>query len=121
MSYSLNAHCIYEGWRIAFNGTEGRLEAEEWHSGPYVAKKNQDIRIHRPKKPVETISVPIIHGGHGGGDTRLHKMLFDGPQPDPLKHMASSRAGAMSILTGIAANHSIAKDKPVRISALLKD
>lgn len=123
MSYSLNAHCIYEGWRMALNGTEGRLECSEWHSGPYVVpdKKPQDILIHRVGKPVETVSVLVDHSsGHGGGDARLHKMLFDQPQPDPLGHMASSRAGAMSILIGIAGNHSIATGKQVRIADLLK-
>jgi predicted dehydrogenase len=123
MSYSLNAHCIYEGWRMALNGTEGRLECCDWHSGPFVVpdKQPQNITIYRPDRSVETIGVLVDHSsGHGGGDSRLHKMLFDQPQPDPLKHMASSRAGAMSILTGIAANHSIASGKAVRIADLLK-
>ena len=119
MSYSLNAHCIYEGWRVAFNGTEGRLEAAEWHSGPYVAKDKQDILLYRWQKPVETVSIPIDKSGHGGGDHRLLRMLFDGPCPDPLGHMASSHAGAMSILTGIAANHSIRQQKPIKIQDLL--
>ncbi|MFZ4695266.1 MAG: Gfo/Idh/MocA family protein [Verrucomicrobiia bacterium] len=123
MSYSLNAHCIYEGWRMALNGTEGRLECSEWHSGPHVVpdKKPQNIIIYRPDKSVETIGVLVDHSsGHGGGDARLHKMLFDQPQPDPLGHMASSRAGAMSILIGIAGNHSIATGKPIHIADLLK-
>lgn len=119
MSYSLNAHCVYEGWRAALNGTEGRLEAAEWHSGPYVENKQREIRIHRWKKPVETIHVPVETGGHGGGDYRLHQMLFDGPRPDPLGHMASSYAGAMSILTGVAANHSIRTGQAVRIKDLI--
>ena len=122
MSYSLNAHCIYEGWRIAFNGTKGRLEAAEWHTGPHVVKDREphNIFIHRWQEPMETISVLTDHSsGHGGSDGRLHQMLFDSPQPDPLCHMASSRAGAMSILTGIAGNHSIATGKPISIDHLL--
>ena len=31
MSYSLTAHSPYEGYRIVINGTEGRVEAEEFH------------------------------------------------------------------------------------------
>ncbi len=120
MSYSLNAHCIYEGWRLAINGVDGRLEAQEWHSGPYVAKDNQEISLLRWQKPMETVTVKVDHGDHGGGDARLHKMLFEGPGADPLAHMASSRAGAMSILTGIAANHSIESKQPVEISNLLR-
>lgn len=119
MSYSLNAHCIYEGWRMAINGTDARLEAAEWHTGPFVTKDQQPIQIHRWQKPMETINVKVDHSDHGGGDARLHKMLFEGPGADPLGHMASSRAGAMSILTGIAANHSIASKQPIEISALL--
>ncbi len=118
LAYSLNAHCAYEGWRMALNGSEGRIEAEEWHSGPYVRKDHQDIRVVRWNRPVETVSIAVSHEAHSGGDVRLHKMLFAGAQPDPLGHMASSHAGAMSILTGIAANHSIARGQPVRIADL---
>ena len=124
MSYSLNAHCIYEGWRIAFNGTEGRLEAAEWHSGPDVVKDKgpQRISIHHWKQPIETFEVLADHSsGHGGSDARLHRMLFDAPQPDPLGHMATSRAGAMSILIGIAGNRSIAEGQAISIETLLKD
>ena len=62
----------------------------------------------------------VDHGDHGGGDARLHRMLFEDSHADPLGHMASSRAGAMSILTGIAANLSIAGKKPIEIENLLK-
>ena len=34
LSYSLNAHCAYEGWRAAINGTRGRMELLEIESGP---------------------------------------------------------------------------------------
>jgi len=47
-------------------------------------------------------------------------MLFRGGVPDPLNHLAGSRAGAMSILTGIAANRSIATGLPVAIEELLQ-
>ena len=128
MSYSLNAHCVYEGWRLALNGTTGRLEATDWDSGPYFVKDKQDkqdILLHRWNGTVfnistETISVPIDTSGHFGGDVRIQRMLFDGPQPDPIGHMASSRAGAMSLLTGAAANRSIASGQPIQIEQLLK-
>jgi predicted dehydrogenase len=120
MSYSLNAHCTYEGCRLAFNGTEGRLEAAEWHSGPTADKDRRPIRIVRWKKPLQTIWMPIEHGDHGGADTRMHRMLFGEKLADPLGQMASSRAGAMSILTGTAANISMASRKPVRIADLLR-
>jgi len=118
LSYSLNAHCIHEGWQIAFNGTGGRLEAAEWHGRSDVPADTQDIVIHRPGKAAEVIRIPVESGDHGGGDRRLHHMLFEPGQPDPMGHMASSKAGAMSILTGIASNQSIATGKPVLIAGL---
>ncbi len=118
MSYSLNAHCIYEGWRLALNGTEGRLEAETWHSGPRSGTACREILIHRPRGPAETVSVPVDTSAHGGGDRRLQEMLFNGPCPDPLGQMASSRAGALSCLIGAAANLSIRDGTPIAIKDL---
>jgi predicted dehydrogenase len=119
LSYSLNAHCTYEGWKISFNGTEGRLEASHWSNGPF-AKEEQVISIIRPNAPLERIEVPIVEGGHGGGDERILKMLFGEPQPDPLNHMANSHAGVVSVLTGVAANKSISTKGSIKISDLLK-
>jgi len=51
---------------------------------------------------------------------RLLDMLFKEGIPDPLGLMANSRAGAMSILIGIAGNKSIAAGKPIKIKELLK-
>ncbi|MBI4026344.1 MAG: hypothetical protein HY360_15270 [Verrucomicrobia bacterium] len=78
----------YEGWRLALNGTTDRLEATDWHSGPYMAKDQHDIRLHRWNGAVfnistETIRVPIDTSGHFGGDVRIQRMLFDGPQAGP--------------------------------------
>ena len=47
-------------------------------------------------------------------------MLFTKNQPDPLGHMADSRAGAMSIMIGISANKSIATGNPIRVRDLLE-
>ena len=53
-------------------------------------------------------------------DASGSERLFGAPgQPDPLGHMAGSRAGAMSVLIGIAANDSIARGQPVAIEDLL--
>lgn len=118
MSYSLIAHSPYEGWRLALNGTEGRLEAEEWHTGPFVRKDEKDIRIHRPGKTMEVISVPTASGGHGGGDERLRSMLFGEGGADPLGQMAGSRAGAHSLLIGASANTSMRTGLSVKIPVI---
>ena len=60
-------------------------------------------------------------GGHGGGDPVLLNDIFGVvPAPDPLNRAASHIDGAMSILTGIAANKSIATGMPVNIDDLVK-
>jgi hypothetical protein len=47
-------------------------------------------------------------------------MIFKPDVPDPLKQRAGSRAGAMSLLTGVAAMRSIEQRKPVKIADLIK-
>jgi predicted dehydrogenase len=122
MSYSLNAHSPYEGWRAALNGTAGRIEAQEFHSGHRVDEPSQYIQIFNRRGEIVTYDVLKAHGDHAGGDDRLLERLFSGrPIPDPLGHMAGSRAGAMSILIGIAANRSIATGAPVAIDDLLEN
>ena len=65
------------------------------------------------------IKLPRGRGGHGGGDQRLQDQIFRNPgMPDPFKHAAGSRDGAMSILIGIAARKSIEFGEPVRIADL---
>ena len=50
---------------------------------------------------------------------RLLEMLLRGYTEDPLGQIADSRAGAMSIMIGIAANRSMAEKRQVSISELL--
>ena len=56
-------------------------------------------------------------GGHGGGDAVLLDE-FSYPPPDRYIRAADGRAGAASILTGIAANHSTHTGKPIQIADL---
>ena len=35
MSYSLNAFMPFEGYRLAFNGTKGRLEVRDYERQPW--------------------------------------------------------------------------------------
>jgi predicted dehydrogenase len=120
MSYSLNAHCPYEGWRVAINGSDGRLEAEDYQSGSRAQGDSQPFTIFDRKGNLLTYDVPKASGMHGGGDARLLQHLFSGQVlEDPLGHMAGSRDGAMSILIGVAANQSIRTGLPVNIRELL--
>jgi predicted dehydrogenase len=138
VNYSLTTYSPFEGWRVAFNGMNGRIEA--WLDIPWLeeerldqsalhaAEMNQNLREDVSYKPLvlyknfndyELIQVESERGGHGGGDQRLHDKIFKNPDaPDPLKHAAGVRDGAMSILIGIAARKSIESGEPVRIAEL---
>jgi predicted dehydrogenase len=120
LSYSLVAHSPYEGWRIALNGSDGRLEAEEYHSGHKAAGGSQAVQIYNRRGERVTYETARVRGGHSGADVRLLERLFgDRELPDPLGYMAGSWAGAMSVLIGVAANRSIASAQPVAIRDLL--
>jgi predicted dehydrogenase len=120
LSYSLVAHSPYEGWRAAINGTDGRLELEEFHSGSRLAEPSQRAYLYNRRGETVVYDIPKAVGGHGGGDARLLERLFGGEAgPDPLGYMAGSWAGAMSMLIGVAANRSIATGQPVAIAGLL--
>ncbi|MCD6290424.1 MAG: Gfo/Idh/MocA family oxidoreductase [Anaerolineae bacterium] len=120
LSYSLIAYSPYEGWRSAINGTDGRIEISEFHSGLLTQAPNEYVKLFNRKGELVTYEIPKARGAHGGGDVRLLERLFSEKDiPDPLGHMADSWAGAMSVLIGVAANKSIASGQPIDIRALL--
>jgi predicted dehydrogenase len=120
VSYSLTTYSPYEGYRIAFNGTKGRLEAWIKESQPWKETIDGDeLRLTKNFGNSEIILIPHGGGGHGGGDTRLKDKLFKDPNvEDPYRQSAGTRDGAMSILVGIAARNSIESGKPVKIADL---
>jgi predicted dehydrogenase len=119
VSYSLTSYSPYEGYRIAFNGTKGRLEAWIKESQPWEEPAQDELRLTKNFGDSEVIVIPHGGGGHGGGDTRLKDKLFKDPaMVDPYRQSAGTRDGAMSILVGIAARNSIESGKPVRIADL---
>ena len=128
MSYSLNAFSPKEGFRVIFTGTKGRIEAEVIEN-TYVnaggdkanegASKDRFIKVYPMFGEAYEVELEDGIGGHGGGDPILLNDLFGVPVPDPLNRAASHVDGAMSILTGIAANKSIATGLPVNIKDLV--
>ena len=117
VSYSLTAYSPYEGYRIAFNGTKGRLEAWIKERQPWEEDHFDELHLTTSFGKREIIRIDNSEGGHGGGDIRLRKQVFRGGD-DPYRQAAGSRDGAMSCLVGIAARNSIDTGKPVKIADL---
>lgn len=138
LNYMLTTYSPWEGWRVAFNGTEGRLEAfldipyledvqlsqDELHAAEMDQSGNQSVDykpiiLHKLWSKPETIEVGFSRGGHGGGDERLHDQIFKYDQnQDEYLHMAGTRDGAMSILIGTAARKSIETGHKIKIGSL---
>jgi predicted dehydrogenase len=118
VSYSLTTYSPYEGYRIAFNGTGGRLEAWIKESGKMVIEHYDELMLSKNFGDVEYIKIPQAEG-HGGGDALLRDKIFRNPHtPDTYRQTAGSRDGAMAILVGIGARKSVETGLPVKISAL---
>ncbi|KAK8046289.1 hypothetical protein PG996_014353 [Apiospora saccharicola] len=116
-------------FRVSFNGTGGRLELEVVensyvNSGGDQAQEGsieKTTLLLRPllEKPRE-VEIPVGVGAHGGGDTVLLNDLFGVPTTDEYMRAASHIDGALSILTGIAANRSIATGQVVHVDDVLR-
>lgn len=144
MTYHLTAYSPWEGYRVMFNGSAGRLELEveesRWQApltritsasgalhGDTAADHAGGARLTlRPlwKPPVD---VPLVtaHEAHGGGDPRMLDALF-GPVdpaarpasevPDDSGHpTATERDGALALGVGLAANRCFETGLPVRV------
>lgn len=119
MSYSLTTHSPYEGFKIAFNGTEGRLEFCKIDGRYEDLGKDLDnvITIFNRKGERIVMNEPKdLPGGHGGADEKIRENLFIGCDSDPLGQMADVRAGMMSIGIGMAANISMKENRRVYLS-----
>jgi hypothetical protein len=121
MSYSVNAFMPIEGYRVAFNGTEGRLEVRDYERQSWKPEDQTEIHLIKNFGQREKISpAGSAAGGHGGGDTRLRDLIFRKAAAPAHMRLPNSRAGAMSCLTGIAARKSIDENRPIRIADLVK-
>ncbi|KRE46586.1 Gfo/Idh/MocA family protein [Paenibacillus sp. Soil522] len=129
LTYSLNAYLPWEGYRIAFNGTKGRIEmniveqsyvnsgGEKSQEG---ALQEQTIKVFPMFAAPYAVEVEEGLGGHGGGDPVLLNDLFGTAEEDLFNRAADHIDGARSILTGIAANRSIQTGLAVQINDLVK-
>ncbi|EKS1843608.1 Gfo/Idh/MocA family oxidoreductase [Cronobacter muytjensii] len=122
MTYSLNAYLPQEGLNVVFNGSRGRLEMKlvenSYVNGGGLREAEGsldrcDITVYPMFAAPWKADFTLGEGGHGGGDNAMLADLFGEPGDDPLQRAADHRAGAMSILTGIAGNLSMQQQRPV--------
>jgi predicted dehydrogenase len=96
MSYHLTAYSPWEGYRVMFNGSAGRLELEvtesAWQPRDEAAMGNDGgatLRLRKLWQPPEEVPVAAGHRGHGGGDERMLTALYgpadsgDDPEQPP--------------------------------------
>ena len=128
LTYSLNSYMPWEGFNVNFNGSKGRIEYKVTERA-YInaggdkadegALKNKQIVVWPMFGAPYEVKVEMKAGGHGGGDVVMLDDIFGDPPPDRFKRAAGAEAGAMSILTGIAANRAIASGTPQNIRSLV--
>ncbi|VVM32894.1 Gfo/Idh/MocA family protein [Terribacillus sp. AE2B 122] len=128
LTYSLNTYLPWEGFIVSFNGTKGRIDARiveksYVNSGGSKAEEGQLEQLSILVSPMFDVPYEVQVengiGGHGGGDTLLLQDLFGNPKPDPFNRAATHIDGAMSIMTGIAGNHSLKSGNAVNIDDLI--
>ncbi len=132
MNYTLCAYSPWEGLEIKFHGTKGELthrhvevhgvfggnrdKAEE-------GEENITTTLHLHGQHPQQIEVWPAKGDHGGGDPVMLSYLFDPEHTEADRYGRAStwKEGAWSILTGIAANKSIATGQTVRVDEMLAE
>ncbi len=129
MNYSLFAYSPWEGYRIAFNGSKGRLEHDMIEGSHIIGdgtvpgrSLSVTTRVCPHFEPDYEIDVAWEEGGHGGGDPILLDHLFmpGVREEDTLGRYADFRSGAWSVMTGICANESIRVGREIRVDEMIE-
>jgi hypothetical protein len=137
LSYALNAHAPWEGYRVAVNGDEGRAELEVVERAAVLADADgravidpsalpesssriggERLTLQRHWEPAQDVKIKEGTGGHGGGDALLLADIFRGPGDDWLERSADSVDGVRAIAIGIAGNESLRTGLPINITDL---
>ncbi len=141
LTYHLTSYSPWEGYRVVFNGTEGRLEFEAVERS-YVSGSLEDVNqpevrdvtgitganrvrilvrpLWRPPQEVR-LEEDEDEGGHAGADVRLLEALFgEGAGEDPLGRNSTYLDGVFAILPGVGANQAFATGLPVDLTSLVR-
>lgn len=114
-----------------FNGTKGRIE-HKIEEKIYVAGDGGEqggikaggtsTKIFPIRGKMYEVDVWKGEGGHGGGDILMLDDIFNPiKKTDKYLRCADQRAGAYSLLTGVAANYSMTSCKEIKIDDLVKN
>ena len=129
LTYHLTTYSPWEGYRVGFNGTEGRLELEaieRSHVDPSPdartdAAASERITVQRLWQRAKPVPFEAEDGSHAGADARLLEDLFGtGGGADGLGRASTHLDGVFAVLPGIGANISFASGLPVDLTRLVK-
>jgi predicted dehydrogenase len=123
MTYSMILSSPWEGYRLAINGTHGRIEAD-WTTLRGQARPQHTTITYYPMFGERQVhDVPLATGGHDGADPMLQRDLFAGPSEESLRLglPADSRQGAYAVAAGEAIWRSAADNRPYAIAELVGD
>jgi predicted dehydrogenase len=137
LSYALNAHAPWEGYRVAMNGDEGRAELEVVERAAVLTDADgravidpsaipesssraggERLTLQRHFEVAQDIKIEEGAGAHGGGDALLLADIFRGPGDDWLERPADWLAGIRAIAVGMAGNESLRTGQAVKITDL---
>jgi predicted dehydrogenase len=137
LSYALNAHSPWEGYRIYVNGTEGRAELEVIERAAVltdaegnvvvdpsaqpessVRTGGQRLTLQRHWEAAQDVKIEEGEGGHGGGDALLLADVFRGAGEDWLERPSTWVDGVRSVAVGMAGNESLRTGLPVAVADL---
>jgi predicted dehydrogenase len=125
LSYSVTFSGAWEGYRLALNGTHGRIESRcvDFRDGTGERADSHHIDYYPMFGSAVRHAVAAGAGGHGGADPMVRRDLLVGPSPESLslQILADSRQGALAVAMGEAVWRSVADNRPYRIADLLGD
>jgi predicted dehydrogenase len=137
LSYALNAHAPWEGYRVAVNGDEGRAELEVVERAAVLTDADgrvvidpsavpesssrtggERLTLQRHWEPAQDVKIEAGTGAHGGGDALLLKDIFRCHGDDWLERSANWADGVRAIAIGISGNESLDTGLPIKIADL---
>lgn len=125
LNYSANFSTPYEGYKLAINGTHGRIECEQIGGAggtTFPHEENRYIDYFPIFGSRERIWIKPGVGGHGGGDPLIREDIFMGVEEDrPYDILADSKDGLCAISIGDAVFKSIQSGEIIDLSDVMKN